>query len=214
MRSDRPISVIGGGGHARVVISTIRACGMTVGSIFDDDPSTWDAHVTGAPITGPIEKLREFPHGPIVVAIGDGRRRRELVERIKLERNNVEWTTLIHPTAFVDPTAKISEGTVVFAGAVVQPDVMIGAHVIVNTASTIDHDCVIGDYVHIAPGANLCGNVRVGVGAHVGAASVIIENLEVQEGATVGAGAVVIRSLPRNVVAVGCPANVVRQEMD
>jgi carbonic anhydrase/acetyltransferase-like protein (isoleucine patch superfamily) len=98
----------------------------------------------------------------------------------------------------------------VFAGAVVQPESQIGAHAIINTSATVDHNCILEDFVQVAPGANLCGNVSVGAGTFVGANAVVLENLKLGQWAIVGAGAVVIRDLPNQVVAVGCPAQVIK----
>jgi len=105
----------------------------------------------------------EFDHLPIV-AIGDNASRKQVVEASASMRFDI----LIHPRAWVSPSATIGEGTVVMAGAIVQTGAVIGKHVILNTNSVVDHHCRIGDYAHIAPGAHLCGNVTVGEGALVG----------------------------------------------
>lgn len=110
--------------------------------------------------------VRELPpQDGILVAIGDNRARKRVVES---EKGSGAFATLVHPTAWVSPTARIGEGTVIMAGAVVQARAVIGRHCIVNTGASVDHDCILLDYVHIAPGAHLCGTVTVGEGALVG----------------------------------------------
>jgi UDP-3-O-[3-hydroxymyristoyl] glucosamine N-acyltransferase len=126
------------------------------------------------------------------------------------EKFHLNWGTVIHPYAFVDPSVEVGPGTVVFAGAMVQPECKIGAHSIINTAATVDHNCILEDYVQVAPGANLCGNVTVGMGTFVGANAVVLENLTLGRYSIVGGGAVVIRDLASQVVAVGCPARVIK----
>ena len=61
---------------------------------------------------------------PVIVGIADAATRKLLVERLPLE-----WATLIHKTAVVDPTAQVAPGTVIFAGVVVQADAHIRAQV-------------------------------------------------------------------------------------
>lgn len=196
----KPVVVIGGGGHAKVVIATLRAMNITVGGVLDDDTRLWDTSLLGVPVTGPIRREAAI-EGPVVLAIGRNESRKMLAQQLPCE-----WATVVHPRAWVDPTAILGPGTVVLAGAIVQADAIIGAHVIVNTGATVDHDCVIGDYVHLAPGVNLAGSVEVGEGAFLGIGSTAIPGVCVGEWARAGAGAVIVRDVPRKTLCLGVPA--------
>ena len=191
------IVVIGAGGHAKVLISTLTARGFSIAAVFDDDDAKWGLDAQGTRV-GRIERKRG---GNGVIGIGDNARRREMARTLSFE-----WRTVVHPSAFVHPSARLGRGTVVFAGAVVQPDAVIGDHVIVNTGATVDHDCVVGDYAHLAPGAHLAGSVQVGEGAFLGIGSVVIPGVRIGDWSTLGAGAVAIRDVEDGVVAVGVPA--------
>lgn len=200
------LAVIGAGGHARVVISTLRANGRAVTAVFDDDSSHWGGEILGVPVRGPITGVSEAGCEAGVIAIGDNAIRKKIACSIELH-----WLTLVHPAAWVDPAAKLGAGTVVFAGSVIQPGSMVGRHVIVNTSASVDHDCVIDDYVHIAPGVNLAGSVQVAEGAFLGIGSKAISGKKIGAWATVGAGSIVVRDLPANVVAYGVPAKPIRK---
>ena len=200
--SAEPVVVIGGGGHGKVVVSTLLAAGIRVPCVLDDDETKWGLEILGVPIRGPVSKAGE--HGRLgILGIGDNLERERLAGTLGLE-----WTAVVHPRAWVHPSARLGAGTVVFAGAIVQPDTVIGRHVIVNTGALIDHDCEIGDYAHVAPGVKLSGGVRLGEGVFLGIGSCAIPGVSVREGTTVGAGAVIIDDLPARVVAVGVPARV------
>jgi sugar O-acyltransferase (sialic acid O-acetyltransferase NeuD family) len=199
------IVVIGAGGHARVIVSSLRACGDRISGVFDDDPKLWGRKLLGIPIRGPVETLRGYA-GEAIVGVGDAEARRSIVEQLSLN-----WATVIHPYSYVDPSVPIGAGTVIFAGCVVQPECRIGAHAIINTGATVDHNCIVGDFVQVAPNATLCGNVAVGDGTLVGASAVILENLEVGKWAVVGGGSTVIRNLPSHVTAVGSPAKIIKR---
>jgi sugar O-acyltransferase (sialic acid O-acetyltransferase NeuD family) len=194
---DDGVVVVGAGGHAKVLISTLAACGLSVAAVVDDDDTKWGTEVQGTRV-GRIE--REIG-GRGIVGIGDNAQRREMARSLSLQ-----WQTVVHPSAYVHPSAKLGRGTVVFAGAVVQPDAVIGDHVIVNTGATVDHDCVVGDYAHLAPGVHLAGSVHVGTGAFLGIGSVVSPGVRIGRWATLGAGAVAIRDVADGVVAVGVPA--------
>ncbi len=203
------VAVIGAGGHAKVVISTLLEAGREVVAVFDDDPRKWETTLLGVPVRGPISELAATVYREAVITIGNNSVREKLSAQIK----NLEWITVIHPKAYVHPSVQIAEGTVVFAGAVIQPDVIIGSHVIVNTGATIDHDCVLGDYVHLAPGIHLAGGVQVGRGTFLGIGAVVIPYRRIGDWATIGAGGVVVSDIEDKVTAVGVPARVIKRNL-
>lgn len=197
------IVVIGGGGHAKVVIGALQAAGRLVIAVHDDDAATWGSALLGVRVVGPISAVRKEHYEFGVIAIGDNVARKAISEEVKLQ-----WITVTHPTAYVHPSVRLGVGSVLCAGAVLQPETKIGDHVIVNTGATVDHDCMIGDFVHIAPGANLAGAVQLGEGAFLGIGSAVIPGVSVGAWTVVGAGGVVTRSLPDHVVAFGVPAKI------
>lgn len=202
------VAVLGAGGHAKVVIATLRDAGWRVTAAFDEDQAKWGREVVGVPIVGGQDRLGEYA-GRAVIAIGNNRARQRVAARLG---DTVEWVSVVHPRAWVDPSVRLGPGTVVFAGAVVQPDTVIGAHAIVNTCASVDHDNVLGDFVHVAPGCRLAGEVKVGEGAFLGTGTSVIVRVEVGAWAVVGAGAVVVRHVPPGVTAVGVPARPMRGE--
>lgn len=194
------VIVIGGGGHAKVVIATLRASGEAVAGVYDDALPV-GATVLGVPVLGPTALLAEWD-GRAVLAIGSNRVR----QRLAAAHPGVAWAAVVHPAAVVHESVRLGPGAVVFAGAVVQPDTEVGAHAILNTASSVDHDGRIGDFSHIAPGAHLAGAVTLGTGAFLGVGAVCAPGVRVGAWTTVGAGGVVVRDLPDHVVAMGVPA--------
>lgn len=200
------VIVIGGGGHAKVVVSTLLDAEIEVEAIYDDNPAKWSTDLCGVSIIGPVSRLDRSSEKKAVLAIGDNRTRSAVASRFQ----NLRWITLVHPRAIVHSSASIGKGSVVFAGAVVQPDVVIGDHCIVNSNATVDHDCRIYDYAHVGPGACLAGEVSVREGAFLGAGVVAIVGTNIGEWSIVGAGGVVSRDIPGNVTAVGIPARVIK----
>jgi sugar O-acyltransferase (sialic acid O-acetyltransferase NeuD family) len=204
----RPVVVIGAGGHAKVVISTLQSCGVRVDGVYDDDPRRWGESLLGVPIRGSTAMLKDRSQWQGVIAIGGNQIRERLASELPLR-----WITVVHPRACVHTSAQVGAGTVVFAGAVIQPDTVIGRHCVVNTGASVDHDNRIDDFAFIGPGARLAGGVTVGPGAMLGIGAVVIPGRTIGRQAIVGAGAVVIRDLPADIVAVGCPAEIVRTQV-
>lgn len=204
----------GAGGHARVVaeLATLEGRFELVGLLDDVNSARHGTAPFGVPVLGTGEllpTLLEEGVRHLVVAIGSCSARLELTARA--EALGFECPTLVHPRAFVSPTAVLGGGTVVAAFGHVGPGSTVGKAVIVNTGASVDHDCRIGDGAHIAPGAVLGGGVSIGRGAWVGLGSSVIQDRTVGERSTVGAGSVVVRDLPARVVAWGSPARVQRE---
>jgi sugar O-acyltransferase (sialic acid O-acetyltransferase NeuD family) len=195
------VVIVGSGGHAKVVIATAQAAGVSIGGVVDDDPARWGQRILGFTIHGPAREVLDDPHRLAVLAIGTNRVRQRLATTARCR-----FATLVHVSAIVHPSVHLGPGTVVFAGAVIQPDAVLGAHVIVNTGASIDHDCALGDFVHVAPGSRLAGNVTLDEGAFLGIGAVAIPGTRIGAWATVGAGAAVIAPIPAESIAVGLPA--------
>jgi len=203
------VCVIGAGGHAKVVISTLLAAGREIVGVFDDDPHKQGEQVVGVSVVGPIAaavQATQQDTAGVVIAVGDNTTRKQIAERFRGYGSEAPWVTVVHPSASIDPTVRLGPGTVVFAAAVIQPDTVVGAHGIVNTGATIDHDCVLEDFVHIAPGVHLAGKVRLEEGVFLGVGTSVVPGVNVASWARVGAGAAVVNDLPRGVVAFGVPA--------
>jgi sugar O-acyltransferase (sialic acid O-acetyltransferase NeuD family) len=203
------VYVIGAGGHAKVIIRALQELEHRVTMVFDDDLRLQGRSLLGIPIVGPIARIAERPPQPAVIAIGNNAARRRIAEQYDLP-----WMTVVHPRAFVDASVCPGRGTVVLAQAAIHVDARLGEHVIVNHAATVDHDCLVEDYAHLAPGVHLAGEVTVQAGVLLGIGAVVIPGTCIGRGTIVGAAAAVVCDLPKQVVAVGVPARIIRSRLD
>lgn len=203
--------ILGGGGHARVLIDCMQAAGIADRLvILDQDGSRWGHEIQGVPILGGDDLLsqlvergmRHFAVG--VGSTGDNGPRRRLFELgVSLKSTPV---IVVHPHAVCSRSASIGPGAQLFAGSIVNAGAAVGANVIVNTGAIIEHDCVVGDHAHIATGARLSGTVRVGFAAHVGAGATVRQCITIGDRAIVGAGAVVVDDVEPGSIVAGVPA--------
>jgi len=204
------VMVLGAGGHAKVVIRTLELLGYQIVGVFDDDPSKCGKFILGYPVQGALEEALDTDCRNAVLAIGDNAIRQRAVERL----GALNWITAVHPDAWVDPSAVLGNGVMVFAGAVIQADAVIGDHVIINTCASVDHDCLLGDFVHVAPGAHLAGQVTVGAGVLIGIGGVAAPGTRIGDWSVIGAGGSVVEDIPAHVVAMGVPARPMRRVKD
>lgn len=206
---EKAVAIIGAGGHARVVISTLRSCGINVLEIYDDNREIIGTNVDGVPVVARIDALSNKPCQNVnaIIAIGSNERRHQIVK--SFEGTKINWKTVIHKNAIVDPTVLIGKGTFVAAGVVIQANTKIGSHVIVNTRASVDHDCVIADFSHIGPGSIFTGGVVTEEESFVGAGCKVLPGLRIGKQAIAGAGSVITKNINDSTTVIGCPARTV-----
>ncbi len=181
--------IVGAGGHGKVIADNAIKNGYT-DIFFVDDNSTGEC--MGFSVTGTCADIEKFNDGntDFVIGIGNNTTRKMIAEKY-----DVNWITLIHPSAQIAVNASIGKGTVVMAGAVVNACATVGEHCIINSSAVVEHDNLLKDYVHISPGVKLGGTVAVGEQTHIGIGATVSNNIAICSDCFIGAGAVVVRDI-------------------
>lgn len=207
--------VLGGGGHAQVLIDSLRSQqDVELHAVLDSDRSLWGKMLLNVPILGGDEMLPELIRQGathFVVGLGgtgNNQPRRQLFE-LGIA-HGLSPLTVVHPSAICSAWARVGKGCVIYPAAVVNAGATLGMNVVVNTGAIVEHDCVVGDHVHVATGARLASTVSIGALAHVGAGATVRQCISIGEGAVVGAGAVVVKDVRPHTVVAGVPARPMR----
>jgi sugar O-acyltransferase (sialic acid O-acetyltransferase NeuD family) len=205
--SELPVIVIGGGGHAKVLLSALKLAERNVLGFVDLNLAL--PPLLGIRHLGDDNAVFTYPPDGVnlvngVGSLGSTTNHQNVYDRFV--QKQYQFATVIHPSAVVAPEVQIEDGVQICAGAIVQAGCRIGANVIVNTGARVDHDCIIDAHAHVAPGVTICGGVSVGSGAHVGAGATVIQGIHIGKGSVIGAGALVIRNIPPGLTVVGIPA--------
>lgn len=141
----KSLLILGAGGHGQVVKEIAEACGYDTVAFLDDKAPDAIGKLNEAPYLAPN-------YDGVIIAIGNNKLRLEITS--KLERwEGINIVTLIHPTAYISPSAVIGTGTVIEPRAVVNARSKIGSGCIISVGAIVDHDCGIGHCSHINAGA-------------------------------------------------------------
>ena len=192
--------IIGAGGHGRVIADNALKNGYNE-ICFVDDSATGDC--IGFPIVGVIGDVEKLNDGKTDFIIGIGN---NATRKIIAEKFDVNWVSLVHPSAQLAFNARIGKGTVVMANAVVNVCASVGDHCIINTGAVVEHDNTIGNFVHMSPVTKLGGSVRIGDLTHVGIGATVSNDVDVCADCVIGAGAVVVQDIKDSGTYIGVPA--------
>jgi sugar O-acyltransferase (sialic acid O-acetyltransferase NeuD family) len=202
------IVVIGGGGHAKVLVGVLK-------SVPWDVVGYTDANDRGV-ILG-VRRLGDDAVLPGVLAeygrcsaiIGVGKTDTSPVRlglQADTEALGFGCPAIVSPRAVVHGEVELGPGTVVLDGVVVNSGTGIGRACILNTNCTVEHDCRVGDNVHVASGATVSGGVTIGDNCMIGAGATLIHGISVCADCLIGAGAAVVADIDIPGTYVGVPA--------
>lgn len=195
-----PVIVLGAGGHARVLLDTLRLNKVKVIGVTDAQPSRVDRKKLREKVLGNDKAVLSYSSKKVLLVNGLGStgvplKREQLFEKFKTQ--GYRFSSVIHPSAVIAQDVVLGEGVQIMAGAVIQTGTRIGDDALVNTRASVDHDCHIGSHVHLAPGVVLSGGVEIGSGSHIGTGAVIVQNVALPRNSFVKAASLVTRKSSR-----------------
>lgn len=195
-----PVILIGGGGHASVVLDACLAAGVHVAGVLDDDPGCQLATAVAYLGLTDTPTPRECR---VIVTVGDLNARQQIIETLEAD---AIADAVVHPSAVVSGSSQLGRGVVVLPTAVVNNGAVIGKHAIINTRAVVEHGCMVGTNTHLAPGSVLGGGAGVGDHTLIGLQAGVLPGVQIGSRCIIGAGAIVTGDIYDGERAVGVPA--------
>ncbi|WAC01926.1 acetyltransferase [Lacinutrix neustonica] len=181
--------------------------------VFFDDYSK-ETSVNGFLIRGTIESIdnsfanKEFDE--LIIAIGYKHLKTKKVLYEKFV-NRIPFGKIIHSTCYLDPTAKIGHGCVIYPKSVLDANVIIKENTLINISCIIAHDTQVGAHCFLSPCIAMAGFVTIKEQCVIGINATIIDNITIGKEIQIGGGAVVINTISKKGVYVGNPAKFIRE---
>lgn len=184
--------------------------------VFFDD-FTAEKEVNGFSVLGNSEAIiSEFEKKAFdEILIGIGYKhllvRKELFERFF---NKIPFGKIIHSTSWVDATASINQGCVIYPSCSIDAHAIICANTILNMACVVAHDTIVGKHSFLSPRVALAGFINIGEMCVLGINSTVIDNISIVSKTKLGGGTVVIKNIENNGLYVGNPHRFIRLNYD
>ena len=180
---NRPLILVGGGGHCKSVIDVAEGAGYTILGILDK-PEEVGKQVLDYKVIGTDDDIPQLAaKADFVITVGQIRSsaiRRRIAERIDAAGGYL--AIIIAADATVSRYATIGEGTVILHKCVVNADARIGRHCIINTMANIEHEAQIGDFCHVSTGVMVNGGAVIDDDTFVGSQSVVNQCVNIKRG--------------------------------
>ena len=200
-------------GQAQLVLDLLSINGShEVVAFLDETPLLWNTMVHNIPVLGPpaaIDKAVAIGATAGLVSIGSGAARERLGAPIVAA--GLELVTLVHPRAYVAPSATLGRGVFVGPMAVVGTGAVIEDSVLVGPTAFVSHHVRIGACSSVSGHASVGGRSRVGCRAVLGLGAIILPGITVGDDAVVGAGSVVTHDVSPGATVAGVPARVLKR---
>jgi UDP-3-O-[3-hydroxymyristoyl] glucosamine N-acyltransferase len=134
------------------------------------------------------------PQASAIVTAGTSKLREIMWSEI--DKLGLDRPILIHPSAAVAVTARLSAGCVVGPNVTISASVKCEKNVYVSFNASVGHHSSIGAHGVISPGARLGGEVTCGPRFFIGLGGIVVPRVKIGGDVSVSAGALVTGSLP------------------
>lgn len=203
------VAIIGAGGFGREVLQyslDAQAAGWPhrVVGFVDDRSDVLEQFDVPVSVLGGLADLGTIDVRAFIIAVGDPALRHSVADAV--DDVSGILVSLIHPSAYVAPTAQIGPGTLLCPYTLIAVDSIVGSNVAVNVYASIGHDSRIGEHCMISPYSAVTGAVSLGSESFLGTHCTIAPGTTIGRRSKVSAGSTVTRDAEAGSLLAGNPA--------
>jgi acetyltransferase EpsM len=189
------VIIYGGGGLSKMIIETVRALSVyQIVGIIDDNMEPGKM-IIGSPVLGGAEIMPDLYQQGIRTAVnsvgGIGNYKIRLNVFQQLANAGFICPAIVHPTAHIDPSARLEAGVLVLAQSYVSGSAVVGMGTLINNSVVISHDCILGVCTNFSPGAMIAGDAVIGDFTQIGMNATVNIGVKVGRECLIGNGATI-----------------------
>lgn len=144
----------------------------------------------------------------VCIAVGEPHIRKLLFD--KLNDNNIAITSIVHPEVIIPKSTTIGKGTIINKFTSISCDSVIGENVYIHPIACVGHDSTIGNHAIISSYVDVAGDCDVGECAFLAINVIMKQGTSIGSNSIVGLASVVHRDIKNDVIALGNPARVMK----
>ncbi len=199
--------IVGAGGFGRELYSFLWDCfskdEYEVKGFLGKDPLQLEGLGIDFDVLGDPETYQPLEEDRFLLAIGNMPARRRVVEAIAAKGGR--FLTMVHPSAYVSPGAKIGEGSIVYPFACVSNMADLNDYVHLSIYASMGHDSRAGRFCLLAPYATLNGFSYLEDEVYVSTHSTVAPEIRVGAQTKISANSVVMQNTPARSFVYGVP---------
>lgn len=196
----KKLIIIGAGGHGAELddyIGYINAAGSEktfhIEGYLDDNPANYSSYSLSGPLLGGIRDHKIQHDCKYVIGIANLIYRQEFVNLYLTM--GADFATLVHPTAYISPSANIGKGVVIGPMANIGPNASVGDYTLINSRCSLGHDTKVGKFNFISPNVCFSGFTEVGDSNLFGINSATIPGIKIGNNNKITAGMVLDKNV-------------------
>lgn len=209
------LAIYGTGGAGREIHELaleIQAHAQRWDEVFFIDDSRDGETTQGARVWSFSHVVKECltPELEIAIAVGEPSVRKLLY--LKTQDSNFRLATLVHPSSYVSPTAKIASGSIVRRDCLISCNAELGINVDIQYKVLLGHDSFIGSHSEICSAVVIAGDCAVGEEVFVGQNATIKEGVNIGAHSVLAMGSCLFIDMPEKSMASGNPARIMNKD--
>jgi len=145
----------------------------------------------------------------IIIGVGEPSVRSDLFQ--KVNDYAYRFATIIHPTSVVSSSCTLGQGVYIGPFSFISSDTVVCDNVVIQPHVMIGHDTMVGHSSVLSTNTVLAGNCTVGDRVFIALNVSVEQKRKIGSDSIIGMASCVNKDIPSNVIAMGYPARVLKQ---
>lgn len=210
----KDLIILGAGGSGWDIVSIVNAINAknnewNIIGYLDDNTALHNREFCGVKVIGSIDECVKYPEAYYISSIANPTNRmvrRKIWDKVKM--HDLQFATLIHPSAIIYDNVTIKEGCVVNANCMLGNGAILDEDVHLAYACNIAHETELKEHSTLGTGVNLSSGVIIGEDCYIGAGVSSTHDIMVEPNSLVAVGSAITENLVKNSMKmwIGVPA--------